>query len=162
MQWFSQQSIFRKLGASLGILLILTVCLGAFSLFQMGRVNQTSTDMEVNWMPSVRAVSDMNTNIANLRGAALQHILSTSETDMDRYEADMARVFAVFEKNRKEYEPLISSPDEELLYKSFSKNWDEYMVEHKKVLALSRANQNDEARSLIRGNSQKQYDEAAG
>jgi methyl-accepting chemotaxis protein len=162
MQWFYRQSIFRKLGASFSILVFLTVCLGAFSLFELGRVNQTSTDMEVNWMPSVRAVSDMNTNIANLRGAALQHILSTNVTDMDRYEADMARLLAAFEKNRKEYEPLISSPEEARLYQSFSRNWEDYMVEHKKVLALSRANQNDEARSIIRGTSQKQYDEAAG
>jgi methyl-accepting chemotaxis protein len=161
MQWLYRQSIFKKLGVSLGMLVVLTVCLGAFSLFEMARVNQASTEMEINWMPSVRAVSDMNTNIASLRGATLQHILSTSDADMERYEAKMTAVLAAFEKNRKEYEPLMSSPEERRLYDSFSKNWSEYMAEHKKVLVLSRANQNEEARNLIRGNSQRRYDEAA-
>jgi methyl-accepting chemotaxis protein len=158
MQWLKQQSIFRKLGYSLGMLVILTVCLGTFSLFQLGRVNQTSTDLEVVWLPSVRALSDMNTNVANLRVFALQHILSTSDKDMDHYEAKMARAFASLEKNRKEYVPLIASPGEQQQYDTFSKDWDEYMGEQKKVLALSRANRNDEALTLIRGNSQREYD----
>jgi methyl-accepting chemotaxis protein len=117
--------------------------------------------MEVKWMPSVRAVSDMNTNIANLRVVTLQHILSTSDADMDRYEAKMGKVLDAFEKNRKEYVGLISSPEEQRLYDSFSKKWDEFMVERKKMLALSRANRNDEATSLVRGNLQQQYDDAA-
>jgi methyl-accepting chemotaxis protein len=162
MQWFKRQSIFRKLGTSLGILVILTVFLGGFSLFQLGRVNQTATDMEVIWMPSVRDLSDMNTNIANVRVVTLQHILSTSNTDMDRYEAKMARFLEAFEKDRKDYVPLIASKEERRQYESFSTQWDEYLAEQKKVLALSRANRNEEATTLIRGTSQQQYDEAAG
>jgi len=118
--------------------------------------------MEAIWMPSVRALSDMNTNIANVRVVTLQHILSTNNTDMDRYEAKMARFLAAFEKDRKEYVPLIASPEEQRQYESFSKQWDEYLAEQKKVLALSRANRNDEATTLIRGSSQQQYDEASG
>ena len=162
MQWFKRQSIFRKLGTSLGILVILTVFLGGFSLFQLGRVNQTATDMEVIWMPSVRALSDMNTNIANVRVVTLQHILSTSNADMDRYEAKMARFLEALEKDRKEYVPLIASKEEGQQYESFSTQWNEYLAEQKKVLALSRANRNEEATTLIRGASQQQYDEAAG
>jgi methyl-accepting chemotaxis protein len=161
MQWFNRQSIFRKLGTSFGILVVLTVCLGFFSLFQLGRVNQTSTELEVVWLPSVRALSDMNTNIANTRVFTLQHILSTSDKDMDHYEAKMAKALATLEKNRKEYVPLIASKVEQQQYDSFSKHWDEYMVEQKNVLTLSRANRNDEALSLLRGNSQQLYNTAA-
>jgi methyl-accepting chemotaxis protein len=161
MQWFNRQSIFRKLGTSFGILVVLTVCLGFFSLFQLGRVNQTATELEVVWLPSVRALSDMNTNIANIRVFTLQHILSTSGKDMDHYEAKMDRALATLEKNRKEYAPLIASQGEQRQYDAFSKDWDDYMVEQKKVLTLSRANRNDEALSLLRGNSQQLYNTAA-
>jgi methyl-accepting chemotaxis protein len=161
MQWFNRQSIFRKLGTSFGILVVLTVCLGFFSLFQLGRVNQTATELEVVWLPSVRALSDMNTNIANIRVFTLQHILSTDAKDMDHYEAKMDKALATLEKNRKEYAPLIASQGEQRQYDSFGKDWDEYMVEQKKVLAMSRANRNDEALSLLRGNSQQIYNTAA-
>jgi methyl-accepting chemotaxis protein len=161
MQWFYNLKVARKLILSFLLILSMMVCMGVFAIGQMAKVNQTSTDMEENWMPSVRATSDMNTNIANLRIAELQHILSTDDADMDKFEAAMAKAQAAFDKNRAEYLPLISSPEEKALYDSFSKNWDEYLAEHKKVLALSRANQNDEARALVQGNAQQQYLEAA-
>lgn len=80
---------------------------------------------------------------------------------MTRYEQDMAKITAQFEKNRAEYAALISSPEEKKLYEAFMKNWGEYLDEHKKLLDLSRVNANDEAKKLVRGNSQVQFDEAS-
>jgi methyl-accepting chemotaxis protein len=151
-----------KLIVSFASVLTLTLVVAVFSIVQLGRVNQTSTDMEINWMPSVRATLDMNTNTSDFRIAALQHILSADAKDMSRYEQEMAKVMAQFEKNRAEYAALISSPEERKMYDAFLKNWNEYLAEHKKVLELSRANANDEARNLVRGNSQVQFDEASG
>ena len=162
MQWFSSLKMSAKLIVSFASVLTLTLVVAIFSVVQLGRVNQTSTDMEINWMPSVRATSDMNTNTSDFRIAALQHILSVDANDMSRYEQEMAKVMAQFEKNRAEYAALISSPDERKIYDAFLKNWNEYLAEHKKVLELSRANSNDEAKSLVRGNSQVQFDEASG
>ena len=162
MQWFSTLKMSAKLIVSFASVLTLTLVVAIFSIVQLGRVNQTSTDMEINWMPSVRATSDMNTNTSDFRIAALQHILSVDANDMSRYEQEMAKVMAQFEKNRAEYAALISSPDERKMYDAFLKNWNEYLAEHKKVLELSRANANDEAKSLVRGNSQVQFDEASG
>jgi methyl-accepting chemotaxis protein len=150
-----------KLIVSFASVLTLTLVVAIFSIVQLGRVNQTSTDMELNWMPSVRATSDMNTNTSDFRIAALQHILSADARDMDRYEKEMAKVMAQFEKNRTEYAALISSPEEKKIYDGFLKNWEEYLAEHNKVLALSRANANEEATKLARGNSQVQFDEAS-
>ena len=76
---------------------------------------------------------------------------------MAKYEQQMGAILAAFDKNRAAYAKLISSPEEQKGYDSFVKNWDEYSAEHKKVLELSTANKNDEARALIRGNSQQQY-----
>ena len=161
MQWFSNLKMSSKLIVSFASVLTLTLVVAIFSIVQLSRVNQTSTDMEINWMPSVRTTSDMNTNTSDFRIAALQHILSVDAKEMSRYEQEMAKVMAQFEKNRAEYVALISSPEERKMYEAFMKNWNEYLDEHKKVLELSRANANDEAVKLIRGNSQVQFDEAS-
>jgi methyl-accepting chemotaxis protein len=158
---FSNLKISLKLALSFAVVLSLTIFLGVFSIFQLARVNQTSTDLEINWMPSVRAASDMNTNTFHFRLNEVQHILSADEKEMAHYEKEMAKVLADFEKDRTEYEKLISSPEERKLYESFRKFWDEYLIEHKKVLELSRANKNDEAKVLIRGDSQRHFDEAS-
>ena len=161
MKWFYDLRVATKLVISFLAVLALATFLGVFSIVQLALVNQTSTDMELNWMPSVRATSDMNTNTSDYRIAELQHILSTDDAQMKDWEKTMAEVLANFEKNDAEYVKLISDPEEQKIYDDFKKNWAEYLVEHEKVLNLSRGNKNEEARALIRGNSQKQFDEAS-
>jgi methyl-accepting chemotaxis protein len=160
MQWFHNLKIAKKLIVAFVVVLALTTALGVFAIVKLAAVNQTSTDMELNWLPSVRVTSELRTNLANFRIAELQHILSSDDKDMAKYEQEMGTTIALFEKNRAAYTKLISSPAEQKGYDAFSKNWDEYLAEHKKVLALSRANQNAEARALVRGNGQQQYTEA--
>jgi methyl-accepting chemotaxis protein len=161
MHWFSNLKMSAKLIVAFSAVLFLTIAVGVFSLVQLNKVNQTSTDMEINWMPSVRAASDLNTNTSDFRIAELQHILSVDANEMARYEQEIAKVVAQFEKNRTEYAALVSSPEERKLYDAFVKNWSDYLEEHKKVLALSRSNANDEAKALIRGNSQTRFTEAS-
>ena len=161
MNWFHNLKISMKLIGMFLVVLAITTFMGVFSIFQLEKVNQTSTDMELNWMPSVRFTSDMNTNTSDFRIGELQHILSVDDKDMAKYEKDLADVQAQFEKNKAEYEKLISSAEEKKLYDDFKQSWAEYMVEQKKLLELSRTNKNDEAKALIRGASQKHFDEAS-
>ena len=157
----ARSSVVRKLGASFLAVLACSVGLGVFSIFQLARVNETSKELQLNWLPSVRATSDMNTNTANFRVAELQHVLSNDETQKARYEKDMADVTAAFDKDSAEYVKLVSSPEEQSIYDGFKKNWSEYLGEHTKLMALSRTNKVEEAKALARGESQKQFDEAS-
>ena len=161
MQWFYNLKISAKLIISFGVILSLTIFLGIFSIIQLAKVNQTSTDMEINWMPSVRAASDMNTNTSDFRIAELQHIAAITDEETAVYEKALVDITAAFKKNDAEYLSLDNSGEEKKIYDSFKKSWDKYLVEHEKVLALSRANKNEEATALIRGESQKAFDEAS-
>ncbi len=158
MNSFVDMKIGAKLATAFLAVCVLMVILGVFSIIQLDKVNQTSTDMEVNWMPSVRVTSDMNTNTSDFRIGELQHILSLNDAEMARYEKAMADVLAVFEKNSAEYEKLISSPDEQKIYDDFKRRWADYMEEHAKVVNLSRTNKNEEAKAIIRGSSQEYFD----
>ena len=145
----------------LGYLLIVTLTcfLGVFSLNQTAKVNDATLNMVKNWLPSVFYTSDINTATSDFRIAELQHILSLTKEQMDKYEQDMQRLLEYIQKRQTEYEPLISSAEEKRLYDKFVTNWKDYLAEHDKILPLSRENKNEEAKALIRGNSQKQYDE---
>jgi methyl-accepting chemotaxis protein len=161
MKLFANTKLSTKLAMSFMAVLVLGIALGIFSIMQLANVNQTSTDMEQNWMPSVRYSSDLNTTVARIRVFELQHILSTTEQDMTRYEQKLATATERFNKDRNEYQGLISSATEQQLYESFSQNWHEYMAEHKKLIEMSRKNAKDEALALIRGNSQAYFDLAS-
>jgi methyl-accepting chemotaxis protein len=155
MKVFYDLRIATKLLVSFAIVLVLCIALGLFSILQLARVNQTSTDLETNWMPSVRTLLEIKFDMARFRSQEMQHILSTTDTDMAKYEKAMAGLQDHMQTTRREYEKLISEPAERTIYAEFNQLVDQYFAENKKVLTLSRANQNDEARVMIRGNSSK-------
>ncbi|QBE66354.1 methyl-accepting chemotaxis protein [Pseudoduganella lutea] len=161
MNWFYRLTVASKLRLAFGITVALTLLLGGFSLLKLDSVNQTSTEMEVNWMPSVRYAGDMNTATSDFRIAELQHILSHDEAEMTNYERTLEQVGKTLASSRTEYERLISSNEEQQLYDKFSVAWNAYLSQHREVIALSRANRNDDAKALLRGRSQELFDQAS-
>lgn len=161
MKWFNELKVGVKLTLSFVVVLAMMTFLGIFSIVKLAQVNQTSTDMEMNWMPSARAAGDLNTATSDYRIAELQHILSVDEADMAKYEKVLAEINGGIEKSEADYAKLISSPEEQKIFDSFVQSWKDYLAESKKLIALSRENKNDEAKALIRGNSQKEFDETS-
>jgi methyl-accepting chemotaxis protein len=131
--------------------------LGLFSFNKLADVNLTSTDMETNWMPSLKYVSDMNTNTSDFRVAELQHVLSLSDQEMSKYEKEIDKQNANLEANEKGYLPLISSDEERRSFDEFKTAWNSYLEIDKKIIDLSRQNKNEEAKSLLRGKSQELF-----
>ena len=161
MHWFYNLRMAKKLLVSFGLVCIIVTGMGFFSVVELEKVNGVSTEMEMNWLPSVRLTSDMNTNTSDFRIAELQHVLSVTPEEMAYWEKNMNEVLVTLAKNQAQYEPLISSDEERRLYEAFKHAWTAYMAEHEKVLALSKQNKNDEAKTLLRGESQKKFDEAS-
>ena len=162
MIWFYNLKIATKLFFSFGIVIALTLALGLLSIDKLDQVNQTANELDENWLPSVRLVSDVDTNNSDFRGAELQHILAADEKEMDQHEKTMRDVNAELDKNLNDFKKLIHSPEEQKLYESFRKNWEEYLAESKKVIAASRAGKTEEAKQLIHGASQLLFDRANG
>ena len=155
---FKNLKFATQIALGFGALLILMLGLGLFAIVQLAKVNQTSTDMELNWMPSVRITQELNTNTSDFRVDELQHILSTGPEEMTQYEAELAKTIEVLKKNRADYEKLISEPEEKRLYEDFSTQWDRYQTLHRELVSLSRQNRNKEALALLRGESKQSFD----
>ncbi|MDM0084086.1 methyl-accepting chemotaxis protein, partial [Variovorax sp. J31P179] len=153
MNAFYNLRIASKLLISFVIVLALTVFVGVFSVMQLAKVNQMSTDITTNWMPATRSLLEMKGLMARYRSMELQHILSSTEADMAGYEKSMTDAWASLQKSRGAYEKLISEPEEKKVYPEFVKAMGQYALEHDKVIALSRAQKNEEAVAMVRGES---------
>jgi CHASE3 domain sensor protein len=162
MKWLEKQKVATRLMLAFGLVLALTGVLGILSVVQLDRVNQTSTELEVNWLPSTRMAGDLNTATSDFRIAELQHVLSVEETTMAGFEKDLANIGASIDRTLAAYAKLVSSPAEQALFDQFKSSWTEYLAENKKLIALSRANQTEEAKQLSRGKAQQEFDEASG
>jgi methyl-accepting chemotaxis protein len=161
MRWFHNLKISLKLLTAFLLLLAFTLAMGFFAIEQMGRMRQASDVVSDNWLPSMRYVLDANTNTSDFRAAELQHILSVDAAQLAEYERHMRSEQEKLENNLKRYVPLITSDEEQRAYDAFQSLWKEYMAEHERVLTLSRANRNEEAREVVRGRSQEAFDAAS-
>ena len=139
-----------KLGLGFGLILLFIVGLGIMSLQRMSVVNEQSTILTENWMPSIKVVEEIDTNTSDLRLYEFEHVLTQTPQDMEKVEDKMDSVLASMNKNRAEYEKLISSDEEKALYEDFSKKFDKYMDMHKKLIPVSKQNKTEEAQKMLR------------
>ena len=119
--------VMGKLASGFGIVLVFLLALGIFSIQKMNLVNEQSTILTENWMPSIKVIEEINTNTSDLRMGEYQHVLAQKPEEMKKAEEAMNSVLSLMKKNRAEYEKLISSPEEKAKYEEFSKKFDKYM-----------------------------------
>jgi len=155
MNWFYDLRIATKLIVSFGAVLLLTLAMGVASILSMGQVNQASTDLAQNWMPSVRAVLELRGDVGDYRRWELAHLLNEDPKGMAGYEKRMDETLATLKAHRQAYEKVINEGEEKTLAAEFDKSLAAFMIEHEKMMTLSRANQKVEARAVASGNSAK-------
>ena len=148
----------NKLIAAFAAIIIFTIIIGSFSIYQLNKVNMKSTELAVNWMPSIETILYINMLTSDYRLAEFEHVLSTDENQMQKAEEKGDSVFKTISDSRKKYETLISSESEQKLYNQFSSLWNEYKEYHKKLIEISRTNQFDKAMDQLR-ESQGKFDE---
>jgi methyl-accepting chemotaxis protein len=149
MQWFTNMSISGKLKLGFGVTLLFLLVLGGVAIYELKDMN----DM----LNSATRASDINTNTSDFRIAEFQHIASIDDANMLKYEGDMKAQLDNIKSNEEKFKPTMTEHDKKL-YGEFEKLFAVYMGEHEKVLALSKQNKNDEAKALMRGESQKTFD----
>jgi methyl-accepting chemotaxis protein len=162
MKWFYDLKIATKLIVSFGVVLLLTLAMGVSGIYSMSKVNDASTDIAENWMPSVHAIMDLRTDVGELRRWELAHMLNDEEKGMAGYEKRMDESLVTMKTHRDAYQKMISSPKEQALASEFDKSWTVFMADHANMMALSRANQKVEARAVASGSSAKTLGEING
>ena len=155
MKWITQLPLATKLGAAFCSVLVLTVIVGAFSVFELAQVNATSNMLSSHWMPSIRVIEDIKSQVARIRTRELQYIISTDIAEMDKYDAVIAKDLVDLQKMQTEFETLLGTGPDREMYTQFTALWARYLTEDAKIRAASRANDEKLEKSLIRGESNK-------
>ncbi|MBP0598162.1 MCP four helix bundle domain-containing protein [Herbaspirillum sp. LeCh32-8] len=157
MNWFYNLKIARKLILSFAAVIILTVILGVFAIRQLKEVNQASTDIAQNWLPTIKAAQAIQASLPRMRISELQMVTANQEADRADAEKAIKSRLEILAKQRANYEALISEPEEKTIYAQFSKNFAAYVDIDKQLKALALENKEEEARSLFKGESNKLF-----
>jgi signal transduction histidine kinase/CheY-like chemotaxis protein len=151
-----------RLVASFSVVGAVTVLLGGFSLNRLWTVRLAAREVEQVQLPSSRLISAMDAEVARIRMAELQYVLSATPGQRRWYGHDTDNLLVSLAHDRASFEPLIDGPVERDLYWSFMGNWYLYLNQHRAVLALADSGRTAEAMTTLRGPSQITFDRASG
>jgi methyl-accepting chemotaxis protein len=134
-----------------GLMAAIVASQGFVALSKISTVHASTVDIATSWMPSVDSVRELYGLTSRYQIAEARHIMSTEDAAMAEIEKSMQTMEENIAKTRKKYEPLITSNEEAAGYQAFGRDWDEYVKLHERLLKLSRANQNEQAAALFKG-----------
>jgi len=155
MRYLSNLRLAVKLGIAFAAVLALTAVVGGVAIWQLAKVNDTSMSLSSHWMPSIRVAEDVKSQIARIRTRELQYIISNEQSEMDKYDKVIAKDLDDLHKMQDDYVKLLVTPEEKQMYAQLLEMWDRYMVEDGKIRAAARLNDDELAKKLIRGESNK-------
>ena len=153
--------IRTKLLIAFTSLALLILVFGIVTLQLMNVVNEQSTIVATNSLPSVLYSSNMNTMTSDFRIAELRHIIAQNSSEMSEMEAVMEAKRREIETTVVNYRPLIVTDAEKNFFNEFEKQWSEYLDINRDVINISRMLATDSAMALIKGASQRNFDEAS-
>ena len=155
MRYLSSLRLATKLGIAFAAVLALTALVGFVAIWQLAQVNDTSMKLSSHWMPSIRVIEDIKSQVARIRTRELQYIISNEISEMDKYDKVIAKDLEDLRKMQDDYVKLQETPEEKQMYAQLLEMWDRYMIEDAKIRAAARANDDAQAKKLIRGESNK-------
>ena len=119
-------SIRAKITAVVAFLLLAMTGMGLLAVKNMRSLNASTVDINTNWLPSVRVLGDLRAGVITYRNVIREHMLAETLEEKQAMEKTLATVIEGNTKIRKDYEPMISSPEERALYNDWVKLWESY------------------------------------
>ncbi len=130
-------SIRAKITLVIFLLLVAMTGMGLLAVTKMEAIYASATDIQTNWLPSVRALGDLRAEVNSFRNVVRAHMLSDTAEDKAAVDKRLVASAGRLARDRADYERMITSPEERALYNDWSEQWDIYAKGTQDVLALS-------------------------
>ncbi|HET7888922.1 MAG TPA: methyl-accepting chemotaxis protein [Bradyrhizobium sp.] len=135
---FAKFSIRTKIISLVSVLLLLLAGMGLLSARSMRSLNDRTNEIAKNWLPSIKALGDLHADLIMYRAIIRQHMIAETKEEKDGAEKALDTLAQKNMKIRKDYEAVITSPEERALYTDFSRRWEEYKAIAAKMIEQSR------------------------
>ena len=154
-------SIRHHLAAVFLLFFALVVVLGAFSIWRLANFNILSADVAEVWLPTTRALGDLNNFTSDFRASEGSALLTSDPNEVAATEKQMVELDRGIANAERGFERIRHGTAETDLYDQFKARWNDYRSIVNKMLALSRENNKDEARQIYESSSRTAYSAAS-
>ena len=87
---FAKLSIRAKITSLVAVLLVSLAALGGLSLLKMNGLHVNTSDIADNWLPSVRVLGELRSNVLGYRNNVREHLLGENSEQKRATEAKLS------------------------------------------------------------------------
>ena len=155
------QSIRSHLAAVFLLFFALIVILGAFSIWRLSNFDALSADVAEIWLPTTRALGDLNNYTSDFRAFEGSELLSSDPAEAAATEQQMAELDRTIAASEREFEGIRHDAAENRLYAQFTTHWTGYRAIVNQMLVLARGDRKAEALAIYGSSSRAAYNAAS-
>lgn len=132
------------------------------SLYLMYTINQGTTIVSANWLPSVIIAEELNTSTSDFRIAEASHVISQDSASMQKHETSLLTIKTEISDMFTDYQTnLITNTTDESLIEEALELWTQYLSVHDKMITYSHDNDTTSAMDLMENESELLFEEVS-
>jgi len=162
MSWLNNITIRTKIIGAFTLVLVVTIGLGVFAIQRLSAVNENAVTLSGNYLLAATQLGDVNGAAMRFRQLEATHILAATAEDRTKEEATLATVLDQLNKAYATYATTIDAGEERQLNDQLVPLWKEYLVEHDKLIELSRKDDDKGAQKLYVGDMRTTFNQYYG
>jgi methyl-accepting chemotaxis protein len=149
-----------KLGLGFAAVVMIGVGVGVYSIYQMSRLNGELQEINSDWMPGIKAATEVRLHTGNLRRNQALYALAQSPAEQDDALRRVDEEIAGIATARGVMEKLLDTGEEKAAYQAFATAFEKYFAGHAKFVEAVKAGKAAEANAMLRGEYTVQFRQA--
>ena len=146
-----------RLIGSFIIVIAWVIFIGLFSQAKISDLYSNVSELTTIKLPAIRGIGKFEKQINEFRKIEFMYLVSENKDDLRNYEERMRKTSVNIESLFKEYASTMTQPEEKENYPKLVDAWKRYLSANEKILALTKNNEDHAAKSILFGDSRKQF-----
>lgn len=129
-------TVAKKLYIGFLSVIVFLGILGIVSITKMNAINEKSTEITDNWLPSVKTINNINYLTEHILALEYSYTLEPDDNKLNNIEEKINNTFLSIDKALEEYEGYIILEEEQKNYDELSEKWSKYKELHKSFIEI--------------------------
>jgi len=140
-----------KVVIQFGVLVLMTILVGLFSITKLSDAKQIAMNAETTWSPKVQIAQRLQRKLAVVQNTLLQYEIFNSSDEKDKLEKSLVAAKGALKADQDAYEKYLVEPSEKEIFTEFIKVSNDFFSASDMAIRLSREDRTDEARAIHKG-----------
>lgn len=155
-------TIGKRSAIGFGLIGLLVLLLGLFSLNQMADMRDESSEVDTIWLPSIVSVSELNATVLRIRALTLRMVLAQDTQLIQTTAQRLTQLRADAVEKDAQYSKLLATEDEKAAHQRFKQALDQYLPLQQRVMDLMLSQQREQAAVATNGEMVQLADSITG